>query len=644
MKGYEKSAEVLLLQAAAHRFDLPTTTALLADIYEMKGDTQTRNQWLRASAKHGFVLSQSKLGAELAHAALSKDTLDKTGLEEGKKWLQFAAEGNCINAVSHMVNIGRALYEKRKQKKAQEWWEIAAKFNHQVAQHNLGVLARDEGNLEEAQSWFVKAAENGHEDAIEAIFAIGCILSKEGKKAEAKQWYKLVAQFKHKKAQFNLGILVRNEGNLQEAKSWFVKAAENGYEAAIECLFEIAGNLYEEQKEEAIKCCKLAAQFNHTGAQFNLGVSARDQEDFEEAQTWFVKAAKNGHEDALEEIIGIGFKYLNKGKKDKAKEAWKLAAKFNHQVAQHNLGVLARDEGNLEEAQTWFVKAAENGHEDALEDIIGIGFEYHNAGKKDKAKKAWELVAQFNNGSTQQNLGVVAREEGNLEEAQSWFLKAADNGGEAAIEGIFEIGFQFYQEKKYTEAKQWWELAAQFNCKKAIYNLGILARAQRELKEAQNWFVKAAEKGDRSAIESLFQIGCGLFKKGENIEANQYYKLAAQFNHEIAQYNLGVFARDEGELEEAQIWFLKAAENGYANACKKIFEVGHDYADRGNLVEAKKSFKLAAQFNHAEAMYILGEIARIEEDLDEAQSWFVKAAENQYSGASESIYRIGSSF
>jgi TPR repeat protein len=168
-----------------------------------------------------------------------------------------------------------------------------------------------------------------------------------------------------------------------------------------------------------------------------------------------------------------------------------------------------------------------------------------------------EMVNLLNTGEDQYNLGVLALESGDLEEARIRLTIAAEKNHPKAIMNIFNIGWDLNREEKYEEGHPWLLLAAQFNCPLAIYCLGMMAVDKRDLKTAQSWLmkIKSADGFDtlvknmpdfrkrwQESNANLLAIGNKIAKIGNIEEAAQWWELAARFNNVTAQYNLGVVA------------------------------------------------------------------------------------------------------
>ena len=91
-----------------------------------------------------------------------------------------------------------------------------------------------------------------------------------------------------------------------------------------------------------------------------------------------------------------------------------------------------------------------------------------------------------------------------------------------------------------------------------------------------------------------------LIRKAQNGDAEAQYRLGGFY-----QYGLGGFENNE---EEAVKWYMKAAEQGHADA---LCCIGHCYRDgiffKENKEEAMKWYLKAAEKGDAGAQYVLGD-------------------------------------
>jgi TPR repeat protein len=64
----------------------------------------------------------------------------------------------------------------------------------------------------------------------------------------------------------------------------------------------------------------------------------------------------------------------------------------------------------------------------------------------------------------------------------------------------------------------------------------------------------------------MYNLGVLLNKRGEQAEAETWYRKAADTGHAGAMSNLGVLLAERGEQAEAETWYRKAADTGHASA------------------------------------------------------------------------------
>jgi len=58
----------------------------------------------------------------------------------------------------------------------------------------------------------------------------------------------------------------------------------------------------------------------------------------------------------------------------------------------------------------------------------------------------------------------------------------------------------------------------------------------------------------------MANLGVLLHERGENAEAEAWFRRAAEAGYSEAMVNLGVLLRDRGETDAAEAWFRRAAD------------------------------------------------------------------------------------
>ena len=154
----------------------------------------------------------------------------------------------------------------------------------------------------------------------------------------------------------------------------------------------------------------------------------------------------------------------------------------------------------------------------------------------------------------------------NLTEAAVWYEKAAQKGhAEAAMRLALLYAQGKGVEKNEKKAFTYMEQAAKAG------GIGV----KQDLSKAFDWYKQAAAEGD---FRAMCCMG-GYFLTGnpvpyEPAKAFQLFEKAANANIPAAQYNLSVLYRygegTEKDVEKADFWRMKAAQNGFRMAIDEI--------------------------------------------------------------------------
>lgn len=139
--------------------------------------------------------------------------------------------------------------------------------------------------------------------------------------------------------------------------------------------------------------------------------------------------------------------------------------------------------------------------------------------------------------------------------------------------------------------------------------------------------------------------------KQDIVQAKYWYRKAAEQNNPYAQNELGklILLSDQSvtALQEARVWFEKAAVQKYAPGQVNLANVYLHLADLNNrdskeMVLAHYWFEQAARQNMAAAQYQLGMMflyaEGAEQDISKARTWFEKAASQDQPDA---LYQLG---
>ena len=255
--------------------------------------------------------------------------------------------------------------------------------------------------------------------------------------------------------------------------------------------------------------------------------------------------------------------------------------------AQYYLGLHCEIENNMEEAATWYRKAAVQNDLDA-QYKLGLCYDKGEGVPQDskEAVKWYQKAAEHGIVEAQINLGVCY-ENGSgipksIPEAVKWYREAADG---RSTEAQYKLGFcyeNYGEVRNYDKAASWYRRAAERGNPQAQYAIGRFYETgkgvDKNALEAVSWFTKAAKQGNPDASVRLGQ----LYESGaegvprDMSAAVKWYKKAAEDGYEDAQflYRLGtIFESSEDigiNITEAIYWYTKAAEHGSAQATQKL--------------------------------------------------------------------------
>lgn len=225
--------------------------------------------------------------------------------------------------------------------------------------------------------------DRGMESEAEKEYQLGEEAKQKGEFITTLVHYSNAAELGHTEAQYQLAMAFK-EGlgihqNLEEAYKWFEKASEAGHKNA---LFEVGSYYYyrtDEKKDnkKAFEYLTKAAKEGHPDAQIILGkmyqVGDGTDVNIFKSIHWFNEAAeKNNRAEAylyLGQIYEEG-KLIIQDEKKAFQKYW-IATNQDNVEAMFRLGIMCLEgrgtEANLEQALYMLEKAAEHGHEEALE-------------------------------------------------------------------------------------------------------------------------------------------------------------------------------------------------------------------------------------------------------------------------------------
>jgi hypothetical protein len=361
-------------------------------------------------------------------------------------------------------------------------------------------------------------------------------------------------------------------------------------------------------KENMIKEVTPIAEEGDVNAQYVLGScyywGIFEDNEFQEAKKWLLKAANQGHCDSQ---LYLSFIFLQQHNYEEGFIWTSLAAEGGNSQAQNNLSVLYYNgtgvEENTEEAIRWAKLAAEQG--DASEQCNLAKMLYdEDRGIQDinEAIKWFKLSADQNNAEAQCYLGMIYEkgqiDKPNYQKAFKMYSLSAEQGYSNAqyyLGCLYDKGLGVKQ--NYVEAYKWYKLAADKDNKeaqeriKSLISDGLVSPIDYEENDAEEeghfdklaieLITAAAEQGN---AKSQCLLGVA-YLMGQNVEQDYQKALdlfiqSADQGYAKAQYFLGVMHQNglgvDSDYDKAYSYLKEAALNGYTESIKALKQLQDD--------------------------------------------------------------------
>jgi uncharacterized protein len=262
---------------------------------------------------------------------------------------------------------------------------------------------------------------------------------------------------------------------------------------------------------------------------------------------------------------------------DNALVACREAAKDepNDPKLQFQLGRVLERAGSIEEAVSWYQKAAEQGYARAQQNLSRTREEYADESAADAQVKRTPAF------SADLQKGLTAAQSGDFATALSEWKPLAEQGNARAQ---YNLGVMYTNgngvPQDHKTALKWYSLAAKQGDADAQYNLGVMYEHEhghgvpQDYKTAVKWYRLSAEQGNARAQNNLGTM----YKNGQGVPqdhktAAKWYSLAAEQGDADAQYNLGLmYDNGTGVLQDyvrAHMWWNIAASSGDSKNASK---------------------------------------------------------------------------
>jgi len=333
-------------------------------------------------------------------------------------WVRLAEAGD----TSAMVALGLARLDDGDDEGAAPWFRRAADAGDTEAMGLLAVALEQLGRSDEARAWIRRGAEAG---VPVAMVGLGRILEDDGDYEGARHWYEAAtAAGDDGTGRLFLGCMLRDQGDLETACEYLHEAAEAGRAFAGPDLHHTAMPVG--VTDTALGRYRESVTNTYASAAFCLGEIYRSQERFDEAKTWFHRAANLGRVDGK---TALGALVWNEGEHELALTWLRPAAEAGEPEAMFYVAMALDELEETGEAGTWFRKAALAGHPMAMGRYAIYLREQGEDGQAlewlAKAREAGDPLvdlcfAAANEESSPPPLRVIPLDPGDLSDAISW--------------------------------------------------------------------------------------------------------------------------------------------------------------------------------------------------------------------------------
>lgn len=434
-----------------------------------------------------------------------------------------------------LLRAGLAAHTRGDDATAFELFSRLAAANNADGQYNLAIFYRDglgpEGQIAAAaERWFERAAEYGHDDAMNNLAVLYLTVNtvttgiryetNELRQLKARYWLGNAALRGNAYAAYNLGILHHERGEVAAAAEWFNKAAALAQETHNigTATKNIPSRLHYMAGDSGCMPWQVEATKTAKGLmQFGLLQTADCTPPHSDTPPALVALAKEAAK--TESWVHIGIMAEAQKNDLLALQQYEKAAEAEHPVAQNNLANLyctgrigIQPDDAL--ARKWFRRAAEQGYAKA-QNNLAVLYQIGAGGEKDeKAAQEWyEKAARQGFALAQSNLGTLYAK--NADERMALLQRDEDTLWHLFSRHESQLKLAHALEKadsdrNYAFARYWLEKAAAQQDGIAAYNLASLyARGRgstRDLAQARRYYEQAVAQGVKEARAALFVV------------------------------------------------------------------------------------------------------------------------------------------
>ncbi|WP_241518563.1 tetratricopeptide repeat protein [Streptomyces sp. CB03238] len=212
-------------------------------------------------------------------------------------------------------------------------------------------------------------------------------------------------------------------------------------------------------------------------------------------------------------------------------------------------------------------------------------------------------------------------------EARLLLVQAHEEGYDGAA---YVLGVLHEQRGDLADAEHWYALAAGNGHPAAQWNLGLLCRRQRRYEEAERWFREVGED-DEDVVAQLDRIAAvresGTTAPGKDLRRLPGLRERAEAGDVHASYAYGKILRDWAGAADRHLvrWIEPAAMAGDPEAAYDLAEL---YGSLRRPILRDHWYRKAAEAGHHGACNEMGWLSEYHKDFQEAERWYVRAADD----------------
>ena len=356
----------------------------------------------RTAEANAWDTKAAAAGLPRALTALAVRILREGGDDnQAEPLLRKAAEAGDGSA---MTNLGVLLMRIGKTDEGIEWHRRAAEAGSSLGMTNYGLQLELRGELDAAENWYRKAA-NAGDAAGAALYQLACLAAKRGEVDEAKGLLHESARRRNPAGMAQLGLILEAEGEVQAANDLFQGAADRGGAVG---LAMVGRRLSAEGKHnEAESLLKRAIADGLSQAVTELAINYASSGRAQEAKEQYEIAVAAGDGRAL---TNLGELLLDEGKTREAETLFRDAANRGWPAGMYLLSKLLTHVGGREssrEAATYLAKAADLGN---LQALFELGSREVTQGNRSKALDLLEKAAEGGHQGAVERLATLQSE------------------------------------------------------------------------------------------------------------------------------------------------------------------------------------------------------------------------------------------